>query len=171
MPRPTPEKKRAIEERKAKHAKGREEAAKQEARVRARVESLLNEALTGPRGNDVQIERIDLVAKLEHHRLMALSCYPPQVSAANNALFLQAKLLGMVVDQAAVVHADAGRVDLSGDNREVAERILESWREKVGSFKANELLGHLKNAGLLPKPMIELLAEEEETGGPDTDQD
>lgn len=167
MARPSPEERKRRDANKAKHAKSRDEAAKQEQIVRKRVEAILNDALSGSHDPGIAVERIDLVAKLEHHRLMALSCYPPQISAANSALFLQAKLLGLVVDQAAVVHANAGRIDMSGDQREVAERIFDHYREKIGSAKTKEVLGHLKTSGLLPKPFIELMAEEEEPDEPE----
>jgi hypothetical protein len=84
-------------------------------------------------------DRAERVARLEEHRQIALACWPPQVRAANEAAFMQARLLGLVVDQQAVLHANANEpIALTGDVAETRERLVEALSERMGTRKATK---------------------------------
>jgi hypothetical protein len=129
-----------IQARRDANQKQRDVDAQREARVRARVDGLLNDALGRARKAPETLDRVELVARLEEHRQIALSVYPPLVRAANESVFMTAKLLGMIVDQQGVC---AEPIALTGDVGEARARLLEQLSERMGSHKAAKLVEFL----------------------------
>jgi hypothetical protein len=157
MPRPDKGEKRRIEQRRAKNEKARDEAVARDAAVRKRVEGLLDQALNRAKAEPNRPpDRLELIARLEEHRQLALSCWPPQIGPANSAVFMTARLLGYVVDQQAIVHADAGTVDLTGNTAALTEQAMEKLRERIGSARADRLLAFLKDEGVVKGNVIDI---------------
>jgi hypothetical protein len=143
MPRPSPNERRKIEARKRANAKSRAEQADKDALIRKRVEGLLNDALGRSRARDPAMlpDKAEIVAQLAEARMMALSCWPPQTQAAINASMATAKLLGFVVDRAAV--AVGGPEDFRRNR--AMEDVLNDLRDSVGDGPTERFLSFIES--------------------------
>jgi hypothetical protein len=84
----------------------------------------------------------NLVEKLE--RAYCLACAKELPAAMVMAATAQARLLGLIVDRQAVVHAHVDPAVLQGSIEEGRQRIFEKLAERVGSHKARRALAFIE---------------------------
>ena len=82
--------------------------------------------------------------ELEAARMAAMTRFPPDAAAAVAAVMGKAKLMGLVVDKAAVLHgspsSEGGDIFLTGDIQLRRQELLERLNERLGSRKADLVL-------------------------------
>jgi hypothetical protein len=130
MARPSKEEKARLEARRVAKEKLRADNAAQEKRTTDRVQGIIDTALTRPR--DPLPDREELILRLEEARQVALSTFPPQVSAAVAAVMAEAKLMGLWVDKS-MVAVGTPQDFLTGNAKEQEEAVYERIRERLGS--------------------------------------
>jgi hypothetical protein len=150
MPRPSDEERKRIERRRAEGKRRLDAAAKQEAAINTHVQSICNAALGLAKGRDLET----LLAKLDVAYDLAMTCRQP--GAAVNAVLAQGRLMGLLVDRSAVLHAQAGSGGeqgadfLLGDIEANRAQLLEMLREKMGSNRATRLVEFMRGLGRDP---------------------
>jgi hypothetical protein len=106
------------------------------------------------------------LAELEAARLAALASFPVQAGAAVQATFIKAKIMGLIIEKAAVLHGDASSPGLlQGDAIENQREVISKLRERVGSNAAHEFLGIMVDMKLLSKQSAQELEEGDDERG------
>jgi hypothetical protein len=139
MPRPNDKERKRIEARKAANRKVVEAAAKREQELHQQVQAICTDALQHVKNRNGLPDTQALIERLDATYQLAMVCKQP--SAAVAAILAEAKILGLLVDRSAVLHANANThdhsmIDLTGSIDEVRERLLGELSERVGSRKA-----------------------------------
>jgi hypothetical protein len=138
MARPSPNERKKLDARRIEKAKLREDAAAREAKVHAKVQAIVDTALARSRDRKGMPDVAELIDRLEDARALAMACAQPK--AAVDAVMAEAKLLGYVVDRAAVAVGKPedflGIGEREAEEREAFERI----RERHGTIAADRFM-------------------------------
>jgi hypothetical protein len=131
MARRSPEEKRAIEERRSRHQRRRDETAAREAAMNRHIEAILEQAKA--RSRDA-LPVAELVEKLERARMFALATNQP--GPAVNAVLAKAKILSLLGGTSAVMRGTLG--EFAEMQSEAA--IIARLRKRLGTRRTDAFL-------------------------------
>jgi hypothetical protein len=129
----SPRDRKNIERRRAENQKRRDDAAARDAAIHKRIATLADDAIA--RARRAPMERpdaVELIARFEELKVLAISCHPPQMAAAVSAVGWEARIAGVIVDRQAVMHAEVDASVLHGSVEEGRERIILKLADQRG---------------------------------------
>ncbi len=138
LPRPSPEQRRKIEANKLRNAKIRDDLAARERRIVAKVSEITDGALEASRRAAISLPDLqNIIDKLE--RAYCLAAAKEMPIAMKECAMSQARLMGLIIDRSAVMHANVSATNLHGDVDEQRQALIERFAEKHGTKQARLL--------------------------------